>query len=179
MWLRLCLVGGTLMVLCVDRASAAKPMDDAEDRAITQLEELGIRVMRDESDDVSYIAFPRGATGEQLRNANMYLTQLSPFKSLALSRTAIRDDDLFYLSNLDIQVLYLHETQISWKGMKHLRGLRDLRTLWLFQTNIDDRIFDDLLALPKLNYLHVYGTSVSDEAIARFTATRPKCCVLK
>lgn len=175
---RLIGTGVMLFLLSVETAWC-EPLKEAEARVVAQLEELGIRVRRDQGGQVSHIGFPRGSNADLLRGASMYLAQLSPFKSLGLSGAELRDEDLMYIANLDIQILYLHDTKISSDAMKYLRGMRDLRTLWLFKTEIDDRVFDQLKSLPKLNYVHVYGTAVSDQAIVRFVAVRPKCSVIR
>ena len=76
---------GVGLFLLATNTGLADSVDGNDARVVAQLEELGIRVRTNHAGKVSHVGFPRGAGDELLRRASMYLLQLSPFKSLALS----------------------------------------------------------------------------------------------
>jgi hypothetical protein len=91
------------------------------------------------------------------------------------------DSDLERLKVLDrIQSLGLVETAITDSGLRHLRGRRALRSLFLGGNWIGDAGIDalDLASMPQLEVLEIRSTLVSDAKLAELKKQFPKLLVL-
>jgi hypothetical protein len=65
------------------------------------------------------------------------ISGLSVLTRLSLERTAITDQGIGQLKNLDkLQYLNLIGTKVGAKGLEQLKGLKELRQIFLFQTSI-------------------------------------------
>jgi len=92
------------------------------------------------------------------------------------SRADIGDDDLPCLSRLtDLQVLMLHDTQISDVGLVHVQGLTNLEVLLLRNTRVTDAGLVHLAGLNKLKRLELHGTQVTDKGLDELRQTLPNC----
>src|SRR5262249_33436310 len=102
--------------------------DEAEDKAVKAIQELGGRIARDQK-----------AKGK-------------PIIRVYLSGTDVTDGELKHLAGLQqLQMLDLMSTQVTNAGLKHLAGLQQLQKLFLVGTKVTGKGIADLKkALPKL-----------------------------
>jgi hypothetical protein len=78
----------------------------------------------------------------------------------------VADDDLKLLTSLaNLQDLGLSGTPITDKGLVHVGGLTQLRTLSLGQTNIGDEGLSYLRDLTNLENLNLHGTKITNEGL--------------
>ncbi|MGH7191943.1 MAG: hypothetical protein ACREJM_00235, partial [Candidatus Saccharimonadales bacterium] len=77
----------------------------------------------------------------------------------------------------DLRVLYLTNTQITSDGVARLRRLSRLEKLLLWNTLIDDRAIEHLKALPNLQEVPFGQVMVSQAAITDFCKAMPRCKV--
>ena len=61
----------------------------------------------------------------------------------------------------------------------YLAGLKNLETLNLRQTNLDDAGLEHLKSLVQLKELTLSVTLVSDQAVARLQSVLPKCRMVR
>ena len=87
----------------------------------------------------------------------------------------ITDDDLAALEHLP-RVTWLDISQnkrITDEGLKHLKGLKKLETLYVYGTQVSDAGLVHLEGLPALEELSVLNTKVTREGIKRFQEAHP------
>ncbi len=93
----------------------------------------------------------------------------APFRLLKLNGTPTDDRALPTISHLyDLQVLFLSE-HVSDKGLKFLPSLKNLRVLAAPGLFITDDSVGILSQLPRLQYLSLKGSQISDQALAAFS----------
>ncbi len=111
---------------------------------------------------------------EELRNISLKGATLTPadlellaslpnLKSLSLHGTNITDDDLAVLAQIPLDHLDLRATNVTGKGLAHIRS--DLLSLHLTDTKVAPRDFDRLPHMDRLQTLKLNGISVDDTAI--------------
>lgn len=87
--------------------------------------------------------------------------------SFHLADGKIGDDQLASLKGLGnlIFSLNLRGTEVSDKGLEHLKDLKSLTRLHLERTKITDAGLANLVGLANLEYLNLYGTEVTDAGL--------------
>ena len=108
------------------------------------------------------------------------LRDLASLRELAFNASQITDRGIKYLGELDeLEVLRLascgESSKITDGGLQHLKGLRRLRILWLFGTNVTDAGLHTLQGLTALNELNLERTKVTDAGIAKLQQALPNC----
>lgn len=84
-----------------------------------------------------------------------------------VDNSTFSDDDLALFGLLpDFDVLRLHGTRISDRGLLHLRHLRRIRFLTLDETCISDEGLAHLAAISEISELWLSGTAVTDRGAA-------------
>lgn len=92
----------------------------------------------------------------------------------------LRDRDLLHLRGLtQLRELYLLGTGVTDAGLEHLIGLTDLEHLNLEGTDVTDAGLVYLIGLSRLRRLDLTSTSVSDNGIAALKAALPNLVVVK
>ena len=85
----------------------------------------------------------------------------------------LSDEGLKTLKGLgDIISLNLRDTEITSEGLVHLKVFRSLRRLHLERTKIDDSGLENLSGLTELEYLNLYQTEVSDAGLAHLAGLK-------
>jgi len=86
---------------------------------------------------------------------------------------ALSDEGLKTLKGLgDVISLNLRDTEITSEGLVYLKGFSSLRRLHLERTKIDDSGLENLSGLTELEYLNLYQTDVSDAGLAHLAGLK-------
>jgi len=86
------------------------------------------------------------------------------------------DADLERLRGLrDLRLLFLDSPGISDAGLAHLEGLPRLQTLWLYGAPITDAGLEHLTRVPRLERLALRDTRVTKDGVERFRGSHPSC----
>lgn len=70
-------------------------------------------------------------------------------------------------------------SKITDDGLQHLSGLRRLRVLWLFGTNVSDAGLPKLQELTALQELNLQHTQVTDAGVAKLQQALPNCKITR
>ncbi len=75
------------------------------------------------------------------------------------------------------QVLWLSLSSpyVTDAGVAHLKGLANLRQLYLFGTKVSDAGLEHLKGLTNLRRLDLYRTKVTDEGVKKLQQALPNC----
>jgi hypothetical protein len=77
-----------------------------------------------------------------------------------------------------LEVLRMDYTQLSEKGLAHLRGLASLRELALDSATLTDNAVDMLLTFRQLQLLNVYHTLLTDAGHQKLKSGLPQCRIV-
>ena len=95
------------------------------------------------------------------------------FRSVAkvsLRHASLGERDLLRMSCLkDLEILYLHGTQVTDAGIRHLEGLTKLEQLDLSNTKISDAGLEHLRQLANLQSLDISDTQLTDAGLQHLT----------
>jgi internalin A len=98
------------------------------------------------------------------------LRGLPAVEVLELSHNPITDAQLAYLKPLrQLKTLYLFRSNVVGDGLVHIVGLRRLRSLHLGETPVSDAATEHLGRMTQLSSLRLDGTQISDIGVARLT----------
>ena len=142
------------MVALVSLLLAASPAcaatDDAEQQAITAIEQLGGSVWRDPDNPGPIIGV--NFSGPKITDSALeHLKGLTELTFLHLSGTKVTDAGLERLKPLTkLELLDLEGTQITDRGLEHLRHLHGLKSVDLHRTRITDQGLRHLTHLKQL-----------------------------
>jgi Leucine-rich repeat (LRR) protein len=145
-------------------------------QALTQLEELrlccpmafpssGTRAPeREKNQEHTTVSYKPGMLFEALRDP----TPLKHLKGLAINVPS--DEHLAFVAKLpQLECLRLyHDHNVTDAGLKHLKGLRNLKELCLTGTKITDAGLEQLKSLKGLRWLYLDRTQVSDTGVQHF-----------
>ena len=101
--------------------------------------------------------------------------KLTRLRQLDASRlTELTDSGLANLSGLkELKSLTLYNTRIGDEGIVHLRELTKLEELHLLNTRITDAALEQLEKLPSLKWVNVQETKVTPAGIEKFRKAKP------
>ena len=123
-------------------------------------------VGRDFVADVVTVCFGFRATDDDLEN----LRGFTKVKMLRLEDTRITDEGINKLQRIAPRLHYLGlGSHTSDAGLVYLRGLKNLKSLYLRETQITDAGLAHLSALPHLEYLDLHRTRITDAGLAHLT----------
>ncbi|MEC9349856.1 MAG: leucine-rich repeat domain-containing protein, partial [Planctomycetota bacterium] len=108
-----------------------------QEKAIAAIKKLGGYLKTDENKDVTHVGF----SGTQVTDADLAdLGVLKKLVGLDLNWTKVTDAGLKHLKGLtNLTSLYLFfNTKVTDAGLEHLRGLTNLTALWLNDTKVTD-----------------------------------------
>ena len=104
------------------------------------------------------------------------LLQMPQLKELILSHAIdsnVDDETLDYVKNLhDLELLSLHGTNVTSKGLAKLLHMQKLKWIQLDWTDIDDSCVDYLWQLPNLRSIVLDGTEVTGEEFEKLSQLR-------
>src|SRR5262249_10914831 len=116
--------------------------DEAEDKAVKNIEKMGGIITRDEK-----------AKGK-------------PIVTVGITRDNVTDALLKHLAGLKtLQTLDLSFTKVTDAGLKHLAGLKELLAVGLRGTKVTDAGLKELAGLKKLQTLGLAVTKVTDAGL--------------
>ncbi|MHC5539248.1 leucine-rich repeat domain-containing protein [Singulisphaera rosea] len=104
-----------------------------------------------------------------------YLAKLPKLKTVDFSKSDLSDSGLARLRGLDLHFLILCETKVTDAGIRHIRNMNNLNTLYLDRTSVGDDAMAGLATLPMLEVLMVSETQVGDlgvRSIAKLPALK-------
>ena len=93
-------------------------------------------------------------SGKKLNDTSFkYLSELKELRRLYLDRTTVTDTGIVYINSLDkLQYLNLVGTWVSAEGLKKLPGLKSLRSVFLYQSQVKSKDYEEITALfPDVN----------------------------
>jgi hypothetical protein len=97
---------------------------------------------------------------------------------VSLTSMGVTDEDLEHLRGLkQLKCLYLGDNKITDAGLEHLRGLKQLKWLYLNDTKISDAGLERLIGLGQLQLLVLSNTQVTDSGIDKFQKALPNCTI--
>jgi formylglycine-generating enzyme required for sulfatase activity/Leucine-rich repeat (LRR) protein len=106
------------------------------------------------------------------------LSSLARLRILNLDGTQITDRGLEHIKRLPgLTSLALGNTNVSDAGMGHLTSLTSLETLVLLRTQVSDAAITHLKRLTGLHYLQLAGTKVTAAGVIELSATLRRCRV--
>jgi hypothetical protein len=92
------------------------------------------------------------------------------------NRSEVTNAGLEHLKGLvQLRSLWLRGTKITDAGAEHLKGLRHLEDLAINGTEVTDAGLDNIRALSQLRRLWLGGTRVSDDGVKRLQEALPNC----
>ncbi len=96
------------------------------------------------------------------------LTDLAPvIGELSLARTRVTDASMPLIGTMTgLRRLDLRASGVTMAGLRHLRGLGQLRELVLAETPLLEALRDDLLALPALEKVYLWNTGLGEAAVS-------------
>src|SRR5437868_6633691 len=98
-----------------------------------------------------------------------------PVVGVDLDNTKVTDAGLKELKEVkSLQTLYLSVTAVTDAGLKELKELKNLQTLYLNGTKVTDRGLKELKDLKNLRTLEVAFTAVTDAGVKELKAALPK-----
>ncbi len=102
------------------------------------------------------------------------LESLPGLEALELSHNeTVTDAQLAYLSPLkDLKTIYLFRTQIRGPGLIHLVGLRHLESIELGGTKLNDAGLEHLAKIKGLKWLRLNDTEITDSGVAHLAELR-------
>lgn len=141
-------------------ASTAATADDAA--AVAALEKAGAKLEKNESGQVVSVQFTRETTDDDLK----HLAGTPAVRSVALNESErVSDEGLKVLGTLkQLQSLDLSWSEITGKGLSHLRGAAALENLDLSYTKVQDEHLAPLSELKRLKVLNVEMTEITQTA---------------
>jgi hypothetical protein len=107
-----------------------------------------------------------------------HLAAMDNLFMVRLGQVPVTDAGVAYLRRLPLKDLWLTETPITDVALEHIGNMTTLTYLALRDVNITDAGLDRLHRLSNLEYLHVVGTKVTSDGVARLKSKLPQCTVL-
>ncbi|MFV2067697.1 MAG: hypothetical protein ACC645_12035 [Pirellulales bacterium] len=156
------------------------PSPEAEQQAITKIEEIGGTVrpiaLNDDSQEVDF-----HLGGTKLDDAGLALVKdLRKVIHLNLKETQITDAGLAHLGTIpSITRLHLEKTKITDEGLTQLSSLGELEYLNLYGTSITDAGLVHLQGLDRLKKLYLWQTGVTDEGVRRLQDSLPGLTIVR
>ena len=97
-----------------------------------------------------------------------------------LSGTQVTDAGLEHLKGLtNLRRLYLSGTKVTDAGLEHLKGLTNLEHLSLSSTKVTDAGLEHLKGLTKLRALALKGTQVTNVGVKKLQQALPNCKIYR
>jgi internalin A len=165
---------GTAVLGLLLTSSVPARADDAEDKAVKIVEKLGGRVTRDDKQPgkpVVGVDFAFSRVGDaDLKE----LTALKSLNTLLLYETAVTDEGLKALANLDNLIeLGLgggqrenpNGPQVTNTGLKQLAGIKKLTKLYLRGKKITDASLTEVSTLKNLTKLSLYDAAITERGL--------------
>ena len=157
-----------IVVFLTSIEARAKQPADVES-GIAAITKLGGKVFYQDNDPNKNVI---KVSLRRIRLTNDDLVHLAPLtttQEIILNgfKYEIDDAGLKHLAGLkDLKKLWLLNTQIKGPGLKHLVELKKLRTLWLSDTDLTDAGLRHIGKMPNLRALRIDRTEVTDVGLA-------------
>ncbi|MDP1560275.1 MAG: hypothetical protein Q8M16_02655, partial [Pirellulaceae bacterium] len=143
----------SFLPLAADKRELALGFSELSDQELNLLQAPKLTTLQLTRTKITDAALQRLAIDHhQLRDLFLDQTMASDIGVLALIR-----------ANRELESVDLAGSQISNESVIACRGLPNLESLWLTQTNVTDACVPALMAMPKLQVLDVQGTKISPE----------------
>ncbi len=121
---------------------------------------------------VTICAIPCSWLAVRRKNEERERAVVERFRSLG-GRSDI-DYDLF--GNI-IELDFSKNRRVTDRELEHLKGLSQLRRLYLFRTSITDAGLEDLKGLGQLRVIELLDTNVTDAGVKRLQQALPTCVI--
>jgi internalin A len=172
------LTGAVLLLALAPWTAVCIRADEAEDKAVKAIQDLGGRITRDmNAKDKPIVSVDLGST--KVTDAGLkHLAGLKQLQWLNLTNTKVTDVGLKPLARLKhLRELDLRNTKVTDAGLKPLAGLKHLRELDLRNTKVTDAGLKHLAGLKQLQLLLLSNTRVTDKGIADLKKVLPNLVI--
>ncbi len=96
----------------------------------------------------------------------LVLRKLPCLEGVDLAKTAISDAGMKHLEGLNLKSLCLNDTQVTGRGLRHLKEMKSLVKLGLWNTDVEDSGLAHLAGLTNLASLVLDGTKTTDAGVS-------------
>jgi len=157
------------------------PTSPAEEKAISQLRELGVLVLEvAQNDNRLDLGFHLTSESEIKDEHLAPLKDIQRARTVNLRGTGVTDAGLVHLKDLPhLERLHLEKTKITDEGLKHLQGLDSLKYLNLYGTAVTDAGLEELKGLKNLEQLYLFQTKVTDAGVDKLQKALPEVKVVR
>jgi internalin A len=167
----------TIVMICLLSLTCATHADEAEDKAIKFVKELGGKIQNDDDAPITGPVIEVDLEGRQLTDAGLKkLVVFKQLRSLNIADTKVTDIGLKELATLkQLKKLALGGPGVTDAGMKELATLNQLEDLDLQNTKVTDAGLKELADLKKFKSLRLTGAQVTDAGKKAFKEAHPNC----
>jgi Leucine-rich repeat (LRR) protein len=156
-------------------APVARAADEAEEKAVAELQKMGGKIERDMKEPAKPVIGVNLSLTQVSDEGLAQLERLPKLKRLSLNNTPITDAGLEHLKGLkELQKVYAVDTKITDAGLEHLKELKSLEVLSLVGTQVTDDGLEKLKELTELKTLFVFGTKVTEAGAKKLQEALPK-----
>jgi hypothetical protein len=160
------ILAAVVALLAIGAAQAVSPSDKQEQQkpeqqAIQALTKLRIPLQRDSKGVVRWIEATEGEFSDE---AMPYLAQLPSLEWLEIGKGSVTATGAARLKGCkELKRLYIHDTNLNGDSLDWLSGLTKLEALSLQRTRIDGKALKNLNRLPALAVLNLGDNDIQDE----------------
>ena len=149
-----------------------------ESEAIKKIQNAGGRVQRisaaDESIEISFALSDKPVGDDQIASVRSFKNVIW----LNLAGTKVTGEGLKHIAKLPLQKLHLEKTSIGDDGLKHLKELKDLVYLNLYDTQVTDAGLKHLKGLKNLRNLYVWKSKVTATGMKQLNQALPQLTIV-
>lgn len=154
----------------------AQSENDAEARAIKQLEEAKINIWLDDEGHANGVCLDQESSLEDLK----LLSALTHLESLLLNEFGLSSEGLQYIKSLDwLKEFSANGSKFTDAEVQHLAGMNQLEILDLSETAITDASIDVFSKLPSLKNIKLDSTAVTADGLKKLKTSRPDLEIVK
>lgn len=142
-------------------------------QALAELEALGARIVRSQN----FNGFAVEEVIDTIELGDEFKGQVHDLRRLkwlgilrvVLSGEKVTDDWLPHTAAMaDLEEIHLYKTKVTSGGLSALKDHASLQQVGIYYCPLDDAVLASLEKLPALNFIKLYGTSISKDGVAKF-----------
>ena len=142
-------------------------------QALAELEALGARIVRSQNFNGFAVeeVIDTIELGDEFKGEVQDLRRLKwvGILRVVLSGGKVTDEWLPHAAAMtDLEELHLYQTKVTSGGLSALKDHPSVQQIGVYYCPLDDAALPALEKLPALNFIKLYGTSISKQAVAKF-----------